>query len=348
MENKKYLILIISGILLISIASVIVDQYYRLKVCNFKSLDGCEHCYYIYPDTDPDSLVALLRNDYHIGSYANWRLHSRFYHFNYPQTGYYKLPARMGDQYVIRRLMLGQQTPIKLTFNNSIRTTAQLSRHLGKHLLLDSAEIDSRFNDASYLQQYNLSKEEGIALFLPNTYEVYWTISADKLFERMNREYHAFWNDNRLHKADSLHLNPVQIATLASIIESETNKKQEYPLIASLYLNRLRIGMHLQACPTVIYATGNFKLRRVLKQHLKIDSPYNTYKYAGLPPGPIRCAYASTMDAILNAPKTDYLYMCANSDWSGTHIFSSTYAKHAAAARAYQKELNRRKIGTNH
>ena len=160
----------------------------------------------------------------------------------------------------------------------------------------------------------------------------------------MDKEYKRFWNADRLHKADSLGLKPTEVATVASIVESETHNQAEFPAIASLYLNRLRLGMPLQACPTVIFANGDFKLRRVLKRHLKIDSPYNTYKYRGLPPGPIRCARGTTIDDVLNAPQTNYLYMCANPDWSGTHIFSSSYSNHAAAAKQYQKELNARKI----
>ncbi|MBR6508715.1 MAG: endolytic transglycosylase MltG, partial [Paludibacteraceae bacterium] len=158
------------------------------------------------------------------------------------------------------------------------------------------------------------------------------------------REYKAFWTKERLRKADSLGLTPTEVATLASIVESETHNEKEYPIIASLYLNRLRKGMPLQACPTVIFATGDLKMRRVLKRHLKIDSPYNTYINRGLPPGPIRCAMGSTMDAVLNAPETDYLYMCANPDWSGTHIFSAKYSVHAETAKAYQQELNARQI----
>jgi UPF0755 protein len=135
-----------------------------------------------------------------------------------------------------------------------------------------------------------------------------------------------------------------ELALIASIIASETNRKEEYPTIASIYLNRLRKGIALQACPTVIFAVGDFKMRRVLKRHLAIDSPYNTYKYRGLPPGPIRLARPDVIDAVLNAPKTDYLYMCANPDFSGTHIFSSSYGQHSAVARQYQRALNQRRV----
>ena len=169
-------------------------------------------------------------------------------------------------------------------------------------------------------------------------------MSADQLFARIYKEYQRFWNEERRGKASKIGLTPTEVATIASIIASETNKKDEYPTIASIYINRLKKGIALQACPTVIFAVGDFSLRRVLKRHLAIDSPYNTYKHRGLPPGPIRLARPDVIDAVLNAPKTDYLYMCANPDFSGTHIFSSTYAKHSAVAREYQRALNQRKV----
>jgi UPF0755 protein len=147
-----------------------------------------------------------------------------------------------------------------------------------------------------------------------------------------------------MHKADSIGMTPIQVAIVASIVEGETHNQAEMPLIASLYLNRVHKGMLLQACPTVKYAVGDFKLKRILNKHLAIDSPYNTYRYRGLPPTPIRLTLPDVIDAVLNAPKTDYLYMCANPDFSGTHVFSSSYANHSAVAREYQRELNKRKI----
>ena len=177
------------------------------------------------------------------------------------------------------------------------------------------------------MAKFGLNPETAVCMFIPNTYEVYWTTDADKLFARMFREYNTFWNEKRIKKAQKLGLTPVEVTTIASIIASETNKKEEYPTIASIYINRLKKGIALQACPTVIFATGDFTLRRVLKRHLEIDSPYNTYKYAGLPPGPIRLARPDIIDAVLNAPNTNYLFMCANPDFSGTHIFSSKSTK---------------------
>jgi len=338
-------------IILFSVAAVIalvgvacVEQYYRLNVRNLTAHDGEQHAYRIYPEATLDSVLTIVEQDYTVSSEWNLHYHIRQANLNEPKPGYYRFPAIMGDKYFLRRLQLGEQTPVRLTFNHYIRTREQLAGKVSANLLLDSLDVLQRLNDDAYMAQYGLNKETAICLFIPNTYEVYWTISPDQLFERMHKEYNRFWNDTRRHKADSLGLTPVEVAIVASIIEGESHNPEELPIIASLYLNRVHRGMLLQSCPTVIYATGDFKLRRVLRRHLEIDSPYNTYKYPGLPPGPIRCPAPASIDAVLNAPATDYLYMCANPDFSGTHIFSSQYAQHAAAAVEYRHKLDERNI----
>lgn len=344
--KKKTVIIsvsILAAVLLVA-AAVCVEQYYRLEVCNFTSLDGEGHGYYVYPNATADSLFAAMQEDYKVGSETAFRLHARHMLYRHPKTGYYHFPARIGDKHLIRRLQLGEQTPVKLSFTQSVRTPAQLAATLDKQLLLDSASVKARLDSVPYVGKYGMTAETAVCLFIPNTYEVYWTITPDQLFDRMYKEYNRYWNETRLAKAKTLGLTPTEVATIASIIESETNKAFEYPTIASIYLNRLERGIPLQACPTVIYAVGDFSMRRVLKRHLAIDSPYNTYKYKGLPPGPIRLARGSVMDAVLDAPETNYLYMCASPDFSGTHIFSSSYSQHAATARKYQQELNKRKI----
>lgn len=344
MKKKVLIILSVLGVLLLVASAVVVEQYYRLEVCNFKAKDGKGHGYYLYPDASVDSLLSLLIEDYYVGSEPAFRLHARYMVFRHPKPGYYHFPAEVGDKHLIRRLQLGEQTPVRLTFTKQIRTRAQLAGVLDKQLMLDSVDVKMRLDSAAYMSRYGLTPETSVTLFIPNTYEVYWTLSADQLFERMYKEYNRFWTEDRCAKAKEIGLRPTEVMTLASIIESETNKSSEYPTIASIYLNRLHRGMALQACPTVIYAVGDFSMHRVLKRHLEIDSPYNTYKNVGLPPGPIRLASPVGIDAVLNAPKTDYIYMCANPDFSGTHIFSSSYGQHAAMARKYQAALNARKV----
>ena len=258
---------------------------------------------------------------YKIESELAWEIACEHYKFNQVKPGYYEFPVNIAPSELINRLKNGRETPINLSFSESIRTPEQLAKRMGEKLMIDSAEVKAKLDDSVYLAKYNMTLETAVCLFIPNTYEVYWAMSVDELFERMHKEYNDFWNEERLAKAQKLELTPMEVSTLASIIASETNNSSEYPTIASLYLNRIRTGMKLQACPTVIYAVGDFTLSRVLNKHLEIDSPYNTYKYKGLPPGPIRLARPDIMDAVLNAPNTDYLYMCANPDFSGTHIF---------------------------
>ena len=347
MRNSRKIVWIVVGVVLLSLlatAGVIAEQWYRMEVCNYESRDGESHGYYVYPDMDADSLLVLMQADYEIHSMRDWRWHKKHLLYTAPQAGYYRFPAKIGDKHLIRRVQQGIETPVRITWTNQVRTREQLAGRLAEQLLLDSGVIVSRLDSAAYMARYGLNKETAVCMFLPNTYEVYWTYDTDQLFARMRKEYDAFWTRERAHKADSLGLSREEVITLASIVESETNRRSEYGQIAALYLNRLRKGMLLQACPTVIYASGNFKTRRVIKRHLAIDSPYNTYKNTGLPPGPIRCAQGTTIDAVLNAPPTKILYMCANPDFSGTHVFSVSFSQHAAVARAYQQALNERGV----
>jgi len=334
-----------AALVLVVVAAVVVGVgAARAWLCNATSYDGESHAYYVYPETPLDSIVAQIEADYRIQSKWNIRMMARYMELNTPKPGYYRLAPRFSTRYLVNHLKHGWQTPIKLSFTNQIRTRQQLAGRMGKALLLDSAQVMARLDDEVYLRQFGLEVPTAVCLFIPNTYEVYWTISTDDLFQRMYAEYQRFWNEERLQKARDKGLTPVQVATLASIVESETNKKEEHPIIASLYLNRLSKGMPLQACPTAIYASGDFTTHRVTTKLLKTDSPYNTYKYKGLPPGPIRLSTGSGMDAVLNAPKTNYLYMCANPDWSGTHVFSSTFSEHSRVGAAYRRELNKRGI----
>ena len=344
MKRNTIIILSIAAVILLVALGFCIKQYYHFAVANFRSYNNEAHTYHVYPETSADSILTEMLCDYEMFSDMAWCIHCNHLKYTHPKPGHYRFAAQISNREVIRRLQLGEETPIKLSFTQSIRTREQLAGHMGKKLLLDSAEVILRLNDKEYLAHFGLTPETAVCLFIPNTYEVYWTMSADQLFARMYKEYQRFWNEERLSKASKLGLSPVEVATIASIIASETNKKDEYPTIASIYINRLKKGIALQACPTVIFAVGDFSLRRVLKRHLAIDSPYNTYKYRGLPPGPIRLARPDVIDAVLNAPKTDYLYMCANPDFSGTHIFSSSYAKHSAVAREYQRVLNKRKV----
>lgn len=240
-----------------------------------------------------------------------------------------------------RTLLHGRQTPVKLTYNN-LRTFGELAARIGNVLEIDSAAFAAACD--SILPEAGFKKQEYSAAFLPDTYEFYWTASAKTVAEKLLAYRNSFWNDERRAKASKLGLKPVEVAVLASIVEEETNKPDERGKVARLYLNRLDKNMKLQADPTVKFATGDFALRRINSQHLKLSSPYNTYIHAGLPPGPIRIAEKSTLDAVLDAPAHDYLYMCAKSDFSGYHDFAKDYDRHRINAARYHKALNARGI----
>jgi UPF0755 protein len=237
----------------------------------------------------------------------------------------------------------GNQVPVKLTFNN-IRLKKDFTERISHQLMLDSPTLLERLNDSSFAASLGFDTATIMTLFIPNTYEMYWNIPVDHFLKRMKTEYNRFWTKERLAKADAISLSPAEVSILASIVEEETAKKEEFLLVAGLYLNRLRKGMLLQADPTVKFAANDVTLRRILYHHLEIDSPYNTYKHPGLPPGPIRLPSISAIDAVLNYTEHSYLYMCAKEDFSGAHNFAVTLKEHNTNARNYQAALNRNNI----
>lgn len=242
--------------------------------------------------------------------------------------------VRPGDSMrdVWRRLVAGNQTPVKVVVP-AARTLGRVAGVLGERLMADSASFAAV-----------LCKPQQMALLIPNTYEVYWTVSPEAFLQRMEEEHDKFWNEARLAKARALGLTPDEVATLASIVDEETAKGDEKPVVAGLYLNRLKKGMLLQADPTVKYAVGDPALRRILFEHLKVDSPYNTYMHAGLPPTPIRIPTVQAVEAVLNPSEHNYLYMCAREDFSGYHNFAASLTEHSRNAARYQAALNARGI----
>lgn len=255
--------------------------------------------------------------------------------------GAYRIEPGTQAKDIARRLVRHRQTPVRVTFNN-IRTLDLLAERLSRRMAFSADEFLAACD--SILPPAGFATAEFPAAFLPDTYEFYWTQTAGATVERLLETRNTFWNANRRARARKLGLTPIEVATLASIAEEETNNAEERGTVARLYLNRLNRGMKLQADPTVKFATGNFALRRILSEHLKIPSPYNTYLHHGLPPGPIRIAAATTLQTVLDAPANDYLYMCAKEDFSGRHNFARDYATHRANARRYQQALNARGI----
>lgn len=261
---------------------------------------------------------------------------------NHVYPGRYELRHGMSNDHIVDMLRSGAQKPLNVIFNN-IRTPEQLAGVISRQLEADSASIYHLFKDEEFLAGFGLTEETAAALFIPNTYEFYWNTDAKAFFNRMHREYNRFWNDERKNKALQLGYTPLQITIIASIVDRETNKVDEMPRIAGVYLNRLRKNWKLQADPTTVYAvyreTGVI-LNRVLRVHTQLDSPYNTYVYPGLPPGPISVPSIAAVDAVLNHEKHDYMFFVADADFSGYHRFSTNYNQHLRYAREYQTKLN--------
>lgn len=255
--------------------------------------------------------------------------------------GAYRINNSTSTLTAARRIKNGSQTPVRLTFNYA-RDISDMASRLTRNLEIEPEALLAACD--TILPRHGFRREQFPAAFMPDTYEAYWTDDGERIVDRLLTVRNNFWNDDRRQRAADLGLTPAEAATLASIVEEETGKADERPTVARLYLNRLSKGMLLQADPTVKFATGNPDLRRITGRHLTIQSPYNTYLHHGLPPGPIRIPDGRTIDAVLNAPRHNYIYMCAREDFSGYHNFASDYATHQANARRYRQELDRRGI----
>ena len=260
------------------------------------------------------------------------------------RTGRYAVEPGQSFLNIYLRLLRGQQTPVKLTIP-SVRTMERLAGFLGEKLMMDSAEVASQFADTAFAASYGYTTTTLPALFIPNTYEVYWDTPLPKFMQRMQHENEHFWaQQQRGEAAQALGMTHEEVVTLASIVDEETSNNAEKPRIAGLYMNRIHKGIPLQADPTVKFAVGDVTLRRIRGEHLRMESPYNTYLHKGLPPGPIRIPSIAGIDAVLHMEQHNYLYMCAKEDFSGTHNFAVTFAEHQQNARRYQRALNERGI----
>ncbi|MGF7217699.1 UPF0755 protein [Spirosoma lacussanchae] len=264
----------------------------------------------------------------------------------YPERvkeGRYEIEPRTSNRAALVKLRSGSQDPMTVTFN-SMRQKSDLIQRLGSKFAFGPEALAERLNDPAICQKYGFDTTTIVCLFLPNTYEFFWTIKPDAFLERMGSEYKKFWTPERKAKAQALGLTQTQTQVLASIVAAETNKRDEQPRVAGVYLNRLKRGIRLEADPTVIFALRDFSIRRLLNRQLSVDSPYNTYRYAGLPPGPINLPAPATIDAVLNAEQHDYLYFVVDARFNGYHTFSKTLSEHLANARLYQQALTRMKI----
>lgn len=299
--------------------------------------------YFIAQGTTLDELMDGFRRAQIFEDELSFRFVAKFLEYQEPKPGWYLFEKDMTNTAAIRMLRIGEQTPLRITFNN-IRLKEDLAGRITQHIQADSTELLKRLNDPETAQKYGFTTENFLCMFLPNTYQMFWDTDTDELLERMKREYERFWNEERRNKAEELGMTPTAVGILASIVDAETIHKDEKPRIAGVYLNRLRRGQRLEADPTVVYAVGDFSIKRVLHRHLEVESPYNTYKNAGLPPGPIRVPSLSGIDAVLNAEEHKFYFFCAREDFSGYHSFARTASEHARNAARYRRALNQRGI----
>lgn len=309
------------------------------KIPNFRE----ETDLYVYPDTTPSEIEEQLA-----GSVKRPRSLSRTFRkkqvAEFITPGHYVVRPSHSSVYVARMLNNGWQTPVKLTLSGSLRLRDQIAKKISSQMMVDSATVRAALDDKELLAEFGFTPENVFALFVPDSYEHYWTDSMRTIFARQKKAYDAFWNPDRIAKARALKFSKMQVSILASIVRQESYHEEEYPSVASVYINRIRKGMRLQACPTVMFLY-DYTLDRLLFSQIKAkkDSPYNTYMHDGLPPAPICVPTKAALDAVLNPAKEPYLYFCADASFNGYNVFAKTFAEHNKNAKAYQKAFTERK-----
>jgi len=343
-KNKKapWLFYVSGSLLLLGL--IFLFMLYRWIYANNINDGYKDEYFYVYTESSFDDVLENLEKQdvlKNINSFI-WVAKQKNY-LNNVKPGKYQIESPSNNNDLVNLLRSGQQIPVQVLIK-SFRKKENLSFTLGQILEPDSASFQKVFSDESFLEKYGFKPTTFPALILPNTYEFYWNTSPEQFIARMALEYKNYWNEERKLKAKNLGLSQSEVSTLASIVQSETAKIDEKPKVAGVYLNRLKKRMRLQADPTLIFAHNDYSIKRVLNLHKQIDSPFNTYKYTGLPPGPILIPEISSIDAVLNAETHNFLYFCAKEDFSGYHNFATNYAAHLRNAKTYQQALNKRKI----
>lgn len=338
-KNNIYIVSGIAGIILLAVAAFAINRYFT----DYKENVSENFHLYITPEMSYCNLQDTLE-----GKLRNIRSFERCFKRENPQetlsAGHYYIKKGMHNKAVARIISNGWQTPVRLTLSGNIRGIEKLCSIAGKRLMCDSITFSNYLNAPGTAEEYGFTKETFSSMFIPDTYELYWSCTPQKFAEKMHKEYIKFWNTQRTEKAKQIGLSPIDVSVLASIVCEESNYAPELSTIAGVYMNRLKRGMNLEADPTVKYALGDPGIKRILYKHLKVDSPYNTYIHNGLPPGPITIPSKSGIDAVLNYAQHNYLYFCANAKLNGTHEFARTLSEHNRNARAYQSAINRLKI----
>ncbi len=310
------------------------------KISNFTARSEV----YVTDTTTVEGVIAQIKKTSDIRSEKNLRkVFERKRVKDFMTVGHYTIEPSYSSVYVARMLNNAWQSPVKVTLSGSLRLKSEIAAKISNSLLLDSTTVHNALNDKNFLKTYGFTPQTVFALIIPDTYEIYWDATLDDLFSLFKREYDKFWTEERTAKAAAYKLSPLEVSILASIVRCESNYVPEYENLAGVYLNRLKRGMRLQACPTIAFCY-DFKLTRIRERHLRVNSPYNTYTHKGLPPGPICCPTKAAIDAILNAnTASGYLYFCASTTTAGQHLFAKTYKEHSRNAQAFQKKLDKKK-----
>lgn len=340
----KYFVLILA-ILFIGASLAAYYIYGKVYKNNINASIGKAFILYIPTGADFNTVIdSLEKNNILIDMVSfKWTAKKKKYDVRV-KPGRYEIKAGLNNNSLINMLRIGNQKPVSLTFN-SIRTKYELAGKIASQLEMDSLALISLLNKREFLSPYGFNPETVISMFIPNTYQIYWNIKPEDFFIKMNKEYEKFWDDDRKSKLKKLKMNQLQVSILASIVQAEQSvRRDEQPTVAGVYINRMKIGMHLESCPTLVFAMGDFTRQRILNRDKEIESPYNTYKYPGLPPGPINLPEISALDAVLNYVEHDKLFMCAKDDFSGYHYFSSNFSDHNRYAQRYQAALNKKGI----
>lgn len=346
-ENKKGIKNTTKAVIIIAIIILSIGVFFGLKfykVYFAANVNGNQAYLYIKTGSDYKDLLVTLQSKGILKDLSSFKQAADKMNLaSSLKPGRYRLKEGLNNRTFINKLKSGNQDPVKLKFQN-IRKKGDFAAYMAKNMEADSLAFISVLDSAALLENYGFNKENSYTMFIPNTYELYWNIKPIDFFERMQKEYVKFWTAERKAKAAKLNLSPIQVSILASIVDSEALYDREMPIIAGLYLNRLNKGILLQADPTVIFANNDFTVKRVTNKLLAVDSKYNTYKYQGLPPGPIMMPSINAIDAVLNREVNNYIYMCAKEDFSGYHNFAETKAQHEANAKKYREALNKRNI----
>ena len=337
--KKTLIIILLVGL---AVAAAVCAFGYRWysdnKMPNFR----LETVVYVRPGDDAASVMKIIADSARVLRPASLeRAFADKKVAEYMKPGRYIIRPSSSSVYVARMLNNGWQTPTRLVLSGSMRRKGDIARKIGNQMLVDSAEVAAALNDDALLAKYGFNSVNVFSLFIPDTYEMYWTASVEDILQKQKDAWDAFWTPENVAKAEKQGLTKEQVSILASIVKGETNYEPEMPSVAGVYLNRLRIGMPLQADPTVAYCF-DYQPTRILNSHLKVESPYNTYRHPGLPPGPIAVPTKACLNAVLNPDPHNYLYFCANADMSGTHAFARTLPEHMRNARAFQAALDRR------